>query len=647
MPDAGLGEVYPQALLRAARKATSGSTRLFSYRKRKKRSAPAPEPDADARIEEADSVALMTTGPKPPICSETTAVECFHASQGQGLELWKDFANRINGRQVTQLGEGVEHAAYAYEKWYERARYLNGQGVWTLSSVLPFLHRAEDARAGQAGTTSRPTRSYANDPDLMSPPRNPQRQSVPVTPATSLGADAPMSSQERTSLKSSAADARKASTKLERALETVIEQLEFSFEDITDEEAKVAALEEEMEEWKCKYSAAISEIAELSDLSEAQKKMAWSRETTELIDELREKVAKGEAAVRQLAAGKRKRKSDKKKAKASAKKQEKSKLAGANRRIAALSALRDTLEVENDTLREQIEVLQQQLSPDAIAKAESFLDNLKIFEEGRYTDTVRLIYYTLLAKGTSTRQVQGVVSEILTILGVPFDRLPGKTTAIRMNAERGFVMSIDATAKLLHVKDHFAAFSSDEATKYGHSRFVLGAFINSNGPGSKIVFVALGVVDMPGGLAIDEAEAIEFMLAQLAAHENLFRQIRAKIVETTVGLDALDPKVVADLKAPTTISSDTLHRKGGATQSDTASTQQKTNRLEFSRIVTSSQKVDPEYTGELLRQFKCFLHKVINFCKATHKSMKVGWERDVRVIVECEEGGDVSTQAIL
>ena len=199
MPGDGLEVSEYRALLKAARNATSGSTRRFTYRKRKKRSAPEPEPDADARVEEATSVGLMTTGPKPPICSETTAVECFHPSKGQGLELWKDFANRINDHQVTQLGEGVEPAAY--EKWFERARYLNRQGVWTLSSVLPFLHRAEDALAGQAGTSSRPTRSRVNEPDLMSPPRNPKRQSVPATPATSLGADAAMSSQERTSLK--------------------------------------------------------------------------------------------------------------------------------------------------------------------------------------------------------------------------------------------------------------------------------------------------------------------------------------------------------------------------------------------------------------------------------------------------------------
>ena len=210
LPDAKLGDVNHRDLFRAARKATPNSTKLFSYKTRKKRTVvPAVKPDTTARAEEEESVDMMVAGTRPPICSETIAVQCFHASQGQGRELWEDFVARINKHQVTQLGDGcdADFLFEAYEKWSDRARYLaKPEHTASLSSVRPFIYRLEDALAGQPTTTAKRARSRIIEPDSTASPKFKKRKSVPVTPYTELDAAA-MSQQERTALKAAAADA--------------------------------------------------------------------------------------------------------------------------------------------------------------------------------------------------------------------------------------------------------------------------------------------------------------------------------------------------------------------------------------------------------------------------------------------------------
>ena len=49
--------------------------------------------------------------------------------------------------------------------------------------------------------------------------------------------------------------------------------------------------------------------------------------------------------------------------------------------------------------------------------------------------------------------------------------------------------------------DSSAAMAGDEATKIGKSRFALGFFAAADGPGSPVLFAALGIIDSLGGSA--------------------------------------------------------------------------------------------------------------------------------------------------
>ena len=54
----------------------------------------------------------------------------------------------------------------------------------------------------------------------------------------------------------------------------------------------------------------------------------------------------------------------------------------------------------------------------------------------------------------------------------------------------------------------------DEAQKLGRSRFALGSFSEADGPGSQILFSALGVIDSLGGTADATAEAVTDLLTR-------------------------------------------------------------------------------------------------------------------------------------
>jgi len=86
-------------------------------------------------------------------------------------------------------------------------------------------------------------------------------------------------------------------------------------------------------------------------------------------------------------------------------------------------------------------------------------------------------------------------------------------------------------------------------------------------------------------------------------------------------------------------------KKIGATMSDSASTQKKTNRLLLDLVVDAIVAEDAsneERTKirEELRSFYCWLHKPINMVKATTKALTEGFERDASVFNQLQVGGN-------
>jgi hypothetical protein len=148
---------------------------------------------------------------------------------------------------------------------------------------------------------------------------------------------------------------------------------------------------------------------------------------------------------------------------------------------------------------------------------EELCQEIKVFENGRFSDTIRLVYYTLLSNGVAPGNCRVVVGTTLKLLGIHAARLPGEKTARLMNLERSTLSDMQAADLLLNQDDGRAQLAGDEATKLGKSRFGLGFFCEEDGPGSPILFAALGVIDTLGGTAEATTEAITTLLDRIAA----------------------------------------------------------------------------------------------------------------------------------
>eukprot|EP01046_Picozoa_sp_COSAG06_P003755 COSAG06_NODE_150_length_22019_cov_17.221031_2_plen_359_part_00 len=148
---------------------------------------------------------------------------------------------------------------------------------------------------------------------------------------------------------------------------------------------------------------------------------------------------------------------------------------------------------------------------------------LRSWEGGRYSDSIRLIYMQLIRDGVSPNNIRNSVCTILQLAGVTVDRLPGRATAQYMKAEMAALADQEAGATLMEQPNGSVAMAGDEATKLGKSRFALGMFF-ANSIGDPIVFAALGVVDAMGGTADMTREAIVDLLERIAANHTLVKR---------------------------------------------------------------------------------------------------------------------------
>ena len=148
---------------------------------------------------------------------------------------------------------------------------------------------------------------------------------------------------------------------------------------------------------------------------------------------------------------------------------------------------------------------------------------LRSWEGGRYSDSIRLIYMQLIRDGVSPNNIRNSVCTILRLAGVTVDRLPGCTTARYMKAEMAALADQDAGATLMEQPNGSVAMAGDEATKLGKSRFALGMFF-ADSIGDPIVFAALGVVDAMGGTSDMTREAIVDLLERIAANHTVMKR---------------------------------------------------------------------------------------------------------------------------
>ena len=151
--------------------------------------------------------------------------------------------------------------------------------------------------------------------------------------------------------------------------------------------------------------------------------------------------------------------------------------------------------------------------------------------------TVRLMFFRLLDAGMSARQAPEALWDVLVLAGImprtedktKFSRhWPTPFTVKRMNVERGIIAEIAAGEKLLSCDDRSVTGAGDAATKMDRERFAFGFFHNKDGPGSKILFEALGIVELLGGAATDEKNGIDTILARIVIVLNLAREQEGK-----------------------------------------------------------------------------------------------------------------------
>ena len=317
-------------------------------------------------------------------------------------------------------------------------------------------------------------------------------------------------------------------------------------------------------------------------------------------------LAKKEERIEQLV---KDRKAQGRRAREAAKKAEKKiaeldeKLKKVNKQAREHTIVNQELNVELDVTKEELEKYMAE-NPDE--EVDELVREVNFFENGRYGNTIRMIYYTLLHCSVAPASCRHIVGTTLKLLGIKADRLPGEKTARLMNLERSAACDMHAAELLLKHGEGEAAFAGDEATKMGKSRFALGFFANEDGPGSPIIFAALGVIDSLGGTAAATTEAITTLLTRIANNHSILKRLKG---------DTDDTKL------------ENLLRTFQASMSDSCAAQVNCNALMMDLIVgarlgedcTEDQKQE---LRQQLRSFYCWLHKAINICKATLKGLQ-------------------------
>ena len=107
-------------------------------------------------------------------------------------------------------------------------------------------------------------------------------------------------------------------------------------------------------------------------------------------------------------------------------------------KAALLAARKDgrSFRVINQDIMNELEVAREKFESFCAAnpggETEELVSELKVMDGGRYSNTIRMIYYSLLSCEVSPGNCSGVVATILRLLGIKADRLPGRTAARMM-----------------------------------------------------------------------------------------------------------------------------------------------------------------------------------------------------------------------
>ena len=86
--------------------------------------------------------------------------------------------------------------------------------------------------------------------------------------------------------------------------------------------------------------------------------------------------------------------------------------------------LRQQLQGVDMERAEALEALDKYISACPNKEADSVISAVQFFEGGRYTDTIRMIYYTLLKNELAPGRCRAVMGSILQSMKIDYDRLP-------------------------------------------------------------------------------------------------------------------------------------------------------------------------------------------------------------------------------
>ena len=140
-------------------------------------------------------------------------------------------------------------------------------------------------------------------------------------------------------------------------------------------------------------------------------------------------------------------------------------------------------------------------------------DEIRLFENGKYVDEVRMLYEDLLCMGVSTRNIEGVIRKVLKyVIDADVGRLPKATFAKYMLLQARSLAQIQVVDELVDGFDsENRTLHSDGTSKKGHS-FITFDIVNDAGK----TFVA-GLREVSSGDAESQLQVLENILEDVCA----------------------------------------------------------------------------------------------------------------------------------
>ena len=155
-------------------------------------------------------------------------------------------------------------------------------------------------------------------------------------------------------------------------------------------------------------------------------------------------------------------------------------------------------------LQNQNQVMKEQIAEILNEKA------VKTFHNGRYSDVVREVCYSLVARGVSTRDVGPTIQKILCkFANQNLERLPKKSVVSNMLVECERLGKIHAAKTILQGDNNTLHLDGTRKRFNEYSAFQLTTSDGSQG-------LSLGFVDMPAGSADDYMCATKDLFSELA-----------------------------------------------------------------------------------------------------------------------------------